>query len=202
MGVHHGVVRLLDRQVQRKLGGRAQRRLHRFAVHPVYADQLGGQLVVVQPAGTDGDQVADPDADVAGGTDHQTGGAQPAARPGHLLPRLGQDHFRNVRSQHAQHEPDSLVQLIEFVWSEAAGEVAQPRRVNGPHLIDQDAGGGAVHVDLKAEGCGLRTGRGGRYDQCGEADHVTLHRHGISRSTLLVAGAVLRGPKPVQVTTH
>ena len=86
MGVddRRGVAAGVHSQMQRNFAGRLQRDLHHGAFEVVDADELSGQVGVVQPTGGDGHQIVHPYRDVAGGTHHEAVTAKVLARGGDL----------------------------------------------------------------------------------------------------------------------
>ena len=70
-------------------------------------------------------------------------------------------HFTLTRerarfSEDAKHEPDGLFDLAYLCGIQTAGKVAEPRRIDCAHLIDEHAGARSVHHDLGPEDRRLR----------------------------------------------
>lgn len=115
---------------------------------------------------------------------------------------IDRDGYPGAVSENSEDEPDGPVDLSCLGGVKAAGEVAQSAGVDRAHLVDEYAGPGSVHLDLRPEDRRLRAGGSRGDDQRGEQDSVTLDRNCVPGAALLVPGGVLAGSQPVQVTTH
>ena len=110
--------------------------------------------------------------------------------------------LREGCSQDAEYQADGPVDLCGLDGIKAAGEITEPGRVDGTHLIDEHAGPCSIHVDLGPEDSTLRAGRGRGDDQRGQRNRIALDGYRISWPALLMPGRVFRGAQPVEVTTH
>jgi hypothetical protein len=105
-------------------------------------------------------------------------------------------------SKHPQDESDGTVNLASFDAVEPTREIAEAIRVDSAHLVNQDTGPRAVHLDFRTEDRRLCARGRGRHDQRRQPDAVTLHRYRVPGASLFVARSVLIQAEPVQVTTH
>jgi hypothetical protein len=69
-----------------------------------------------------------------------------------------------------------------------AGEVTESLKVHGTDMLDEDAGGGAVDVDLGSEGCWFGAGGCGchQHDRSSE-EGVGLNDNAVARPSLFMA---------------
>jgi hypothetical protein len=96
-------------------------------------------------------------------------------------------------SENSEDEPDGPVDLSCLGGVKAAGEAAQPTGVDRAHLVDEYAGPGSIHFDLRPEDRRLRAAGSRGDDQRGKQDSVTLDRNCVPGAALLVPGGVLAG---------
>jgi len=96
-------------------------------------------------------------------------------------------------SENSEDEPDGPVDLARLGGVKAAGEAAQPAGVDRAHLVNEYAGPGSVHFDLRPEDRRLRASGSRGNDQRGEQDSVTLDCNCVPGAALLVPGGVLAG---------
>jgi hypothetical protein len=113
----------------------------------------------------------------------------------HIPPPPGRSTETGPRavSENSEDEPDGPVDLSCLGGVKAAGEAAQQTGVDRAHLVDEYAGPGSIHFDLRPEDRRLRAGRSRGDDQRGEQDSVTLDRNCVPGAALLVPGGVLAG---------
>src|SRR4249920_3438525 len=106
---------------------------------------------------------------------------------------IDRDGAPRAVSENSEDEPDGPIDLSCLGGVKAAGEAAQPAGVDRAHLVDEYAGPGSVHFDLRPEDRRLRAGGSRGDDQRGEQDSVTLDRNCVPGAALLVPGGVLAG---------
>ena len=102
----------------------------------------------------------------------------------------------------AEDQLDGAVDFSGLRCVEAACEVSEAAGVDCSHLIDEDEGPGAVHLDLRAEDRGLCAGGRRGDEEGGEQDRVALDRDCVPAAALLVACGVLGGAQPVEIDHH
>jgi hypothetical protein len=101
--------------------------------------------------------------------------------------------LREGCSQDAEYQADGPVDLSGLDSIEAAGEITEPGRVDGTHLVDEHAGPCSIHVDLGPKDSGLRADRGRGDDQRGQRNSIALDGHRIPWAALFMPGSVFRG---------